>query len=740
MPSLSEILGAAFGGPGVSTKPPLLPPVPNRPGLSTYEPTWRDNITGAIASVLPGSTNSFSGFQRAKDIMSGLDWTGAGSAIDVADAVTSGDPDALAMAAIGAIPGGGAAKKGAKNAVEKAAKELPEILSGAVTGAERTAARTEPRVAAAAANSNVQPAELGDVFADAVAKLPEPNPARFGSNKPNVDGTWGDLDRPDLMFEGVPPSQFTPGQWGRYGEAMGAHNIGPADEDAWYASLKPFSNTEGRQFYIPGGLEDKTPFTYWDDLYMKSQGINPATLDEATRTAIHNRTVAGKGEPPEGWRDENIANQFLLGMTSPNNPLTPNEFAVAAAHVKGPEDLKRLAEVSGMDYDKSSNYLGTQKAPAPGTSGSPYSSDDRQAKSLEIMDKTGVGAGSRGGMGVGGSGDWTRISDMAQMMREKPDFFRFKGAGEGGKSHEENWANFVDRIITQVPGLKAKTGAFSAVWQDPAKAGVSAIDRHMLAIIRDNVFETPEAAAKWNADTIKKWNKGAEAFNKDPKNKAKRATITSIDDLAKTPGGTEYFNEEMFKTVNNPAEPKMRTRAGDVSLSVPEHLKPENADYVKEPLHATAMSPGYKRGLQDVSKQAARPGSTGLFSDQWYLWDPQRQRFEPHEVMQPGLIDLQRMSHEQQKEALAAHADAGYLNYGKDEAGKLQPVQPVPFAEGADVPLSAGREKMRQQLRGLNPSRLAAFAATGAVAAGLVEEELARRREESGPRIDRVEG
>ena len=223
---------------------------------------------------------------------------------------------------------------------------------------------------------------------------------------------------------------------------------------------------------------------------------------------------------------------------------------------------------------------------------------------------------------------------MAQMVRKKPDFFRFKGAGEGGKSHEENWANFVDRIITQVPGLKAKTGAFSTVWQDPAEAGVSAIDRHMLAIIRDNVFDSPAAAKKWNTDTIKKWNDSvkkynqeAAKFNKNPKNTAKRTPrkpIASIDDLSTTPGGTEYFNEEMFKTVNNPAEPKIRTQKGDVSPAVPTHLRPENADYVKEPTHAVAMSPGYKRGLQDVSKQAARPGSTGLFSDQWYLWDPQR--------------------------------------------------------------------------------------------------------------------
>ena len=84
---------------------------------------------------------------------------------------------------------------------------------------------------------------------------PVPTPAADvlapATNKPNVDATWGDLERPDVVFEGVQPSEFTPGQWGRFGEAYGGHNIGPMDEDAWYASLRPFSNTEGRQILHP---------------------------------------------------------------------------------------------------------------------------------------------------------------------------------------------------------------------------------------------------------------------------------------------------------------------------------------------------------------------------------------------------------------------------------------------------------------------------------------------------------
>jgi hypothetical protein len=83
---------------------------------------------------------------------------------------------------------------------------------------------------------------------------------------------------------------------------------------------------------------------------MKAQGINPAELDERTRTAIHNRTVAGKGPPPEGFSDANIVNQFQLGMTSPNNPLTPNEFAVAASMVKGRRTYQLPGQLFGHGF------------------------------------------------------------------------------------------------------------------------------------------------------------------------------------------------------------------------------------------------------------------------------------------------------------------------------------------------------------------------------------------------------
>jgi hypothetical protein len=142
MPSLGEILGAAFGGPGIvpandalldASRPRL------KPGMAAHEDSWRDSLTGGIASLLPGSSSSYSQYQRGKDVMSGLDWTGVADAVDAADAITSGDPAALGMAALGALPGVNV--RAEKNLVEKAAKELPEIMANAV---KAPAVRTKP--------------------------------------------------------------------------------------------------------------------------------------------------------------------------------------------------------------------------------------------------------------------------------------------------------------------------------------------------------------------------------------------------------------------------------------------------------------------------------------------------------------------------------------------------------------------------------------------------------------------
>jgi hypothetical protein len=540
---------------------------------------------------------------------------------------------------------------------------------------------------------------------------PQPPRADPGPQQ-QVDGTWGDPSRPDVMFEGVSPHQFSPGQWGRFGKQYGAHNIGPEDEDAWYAGLQEWKTKTGRQIYVPGGDE---PFTYFDDLTMKSQGINPNELTPEQHLAIHNRTVSGKRAPPGGFSDEQIFNQLNLATLSPNNPLTPNEFATAASMSKGPEDIDRIAGAAGPDYDfaKGPSYLGKE---------TPQGEDVRRDLSNQITGRLGIQGSEKGGTGVSGNADYTALVDLAQMMKEKPGFFRFRGAGEGAEAPDQQWANFVDRLMSQQMGLGGKTGSFGAVWQDPEKAATSAMDRHMLTKFRDKVFETPEQSAGWESDLVQKWNAEVDAWKPTKKQKTNpRRKVNDIDSLRKQPGGTNAYTDAIMNYVNKPKKGNVTIAGmqgpGNTNPNVPEHLRPENADWVKQPEKWQALGPAYKRGLGANRESAEAAGATGVFSDQWRVWDKIRNRFEPHEIMQPGLSQLPRMSPEQQAAALKEHADLGYLNYSKDAESNLQPVHPSKFQSGQG--LTPDQKRMRAVLAGLNPSKLAYFVLPLLAGAGL---------------------
>jgi hypothetical protein len=553
----------------------------------------------------------------------------------------------------------------------------------------------------------------------------QPLPEEAGAAQ-QVDALWGDKSRPDVVFEGVEPSQFTPSQWYRFGKHYNSPvPLGPENETAWYASLKPIPDIngnpllreDGQPVLIPGGLMSTEPFTYWDDLFIKAQGINPNKLDVATRSAIHDRMVAGKAPPPGGFTDAQIFNQLLFGLSSPSNPLTKNMFAAVQAGAKGPEDLARIAKAGGTDFQLSSNVMGTKSAPVDkGMPGSPYTPEDRRAGSAAITEATGTAKAEKGGLGTGGSLDYTFASDLAQMMKEKPEYFRFKGAGEGGSTPAENWANFIDRLITQVPGLKAKTGSFGGVWQDPVNAATSAVDRHIMNVTGDKMFKTPKDAERWKKLMVKTWNADAKAWNKANKKGARRPTdLTTIEQVQATRGGADFLTEERFKLVNNPKETKIRTsdspgglEGENINPDVPTHLRPDVLDYAVEPDKAIQMSEDYKRVMNTVAGTGGRSGR-GLFSDQWFIWDPARSRLEPHEIRNPGLESLAPMSERQRAEAFAAHKEAGYL-----AGGKPQPVGQMKFAEG-DTGARVGptnelaTQRLRELLGDLNPSRLALF-------------------------------
>lgn len=468
----------------------------------------------------------------------------------------------------------------------------------------------------------------GSKKSPASGTLPTESPA------PRQDrpATIGEPNQPPVIFRGREPHEFSPEDWRDFGKEHNVRNMGPRHAQKWARDLEPHKTLSGRTVTIPGGVNGEEPFSYYDLLHLKSQGIDPNDLDPAVHQKIHGRMVAAM-QPKGQATPTQIANQMIFGLISPNQPLTPNELALQRTMIKGPADLDRLASMIPYSY----------KDDIPDIK-------QRQEFSRDISQKLGLHASERGGIGASGSANYSDIAEFAQKMRDRPDFFTFDPSKMPGDTPAEKWANHVSRVLNEVRGLKAKTGSLGSVWQSPKDAAISAIDRHMASKLRNNIFSSGEEQRNWESGVVGKYN----ASRPDQK------PVPDIATMLKAPGGRGHFVDHVLGYVNN--LPTMVTRlkkTGEYNPEVPEALR--NVDWVsKEPEKMSAIRGPYVRALEANAEHANEAGQ-GLFSNQWMLWDRIRGRLEPHEILYPGLENAPRMNLPQMKDVTKRHSDAGYM-------------------------------------------------------------------------------
>ena len=454
-----------------------------------------------------------------------------------------------------------------------------------------------------------------------------------GDGGPSVEGTLGQQNQDPVTFMGKQPHELTPAEWAQFGEHHGVANMGPSDSAKWRRSLQRIKTRSGRTMTVPGGINSTEPFSYYDMLHLKSQGIDPNDLDPEVHQKIHDRMISAmqpKGKPS----NIQVANQMMFGMISPNQPLTPNELALQRIMVKGPKDMKTLAEMIPYSYKDDQ----------------PASIKKRQEYSRGITTRLGLHAAERGGLGASGSANYSDIAEFMQKMRDNPEFFTFDPTTTPGNSPSEKWSNHVGKVINEVRGLSAKTGSLASVWQSPKDAAISAIDRHMATKFKDNVFEDPKQQKEWEKKTL-------DAFNVDRKNKDR---VKSINDLLNVQGGRGHFVDSILAHVNTLPTAKTRVKkTGEYNPRVPEALR--NIGWVsREPETMSLISGPYVRALEENQRHANAAGQ-GLFSNQWMQWDRIRGRLEPHEILFPGLEKMPRMSLEQMRRVRDDLSKSGYM-------------------------------------------------------------------------------
>jgi hypothetical protein len=453
----------------------------------------------------------------------------------------------------------------------------------------------------------------------------------FISSKKAVTGSKDLGSNVPATVDGKTVSQWGPDDFSRYGEAFGVDLGRPTP-------LARAPTVGGYEASVPKSFLDGSTPSYWDQLQLKAQGINPNKLEPEAAGTIHDAMVRAVDPKSFGMAPNSVRdfNGFLFGLSSPNNPLTPNQIAMVQSMAKSSDDIGRIAAMTPWTLQEASGIKG-----GPGSM--------RLRLSNEMGNKLGISADPVG-TGTVGSADWTRVSDFAKMMQQRPDFFRFSGV----HNSPEEWEQFIGRVASQVPGLSFKTGSFGGVWQNPTVANISAMDRHMASKYRGVLFSNPKEQRAWEKDLLSSYNSEYGLRGGDK--------VTDIEEMMKMPGGRGMYGERALQVLGNHLEPKVMVKGRDgVSREnprLPPHLR--GVDWVAEPEKALTMSPAYSNALA-ANAESAQQGGRGIFSEQWRVWDPIRQRMEPHENMRPDLQNVGRMTLDQVKQAREAHAASGFM-------------------------------------------------------------------------------
>ena len=596
-------------------------------GISARDTSVRDQIKDKLAVIV--------GRRNADKLLGVGELLGADAPLMLDEArlaYREGRPgEAAATAALAVLPIPGAAKKGIKAAAKgaKASAALAKSKVAAKADAPtKAAAEVDTPITRFASVREGPPPERQ--LARTRIVLPETSPAIPSS----VTGSFDATQNVPVTFRGMSPSEMTSGQMADFGESLGVPNVGPLTPSQSF----PYEGSGGERFAIPGGTEGN--FTLEDMFAIKGAGIDASRIDPELHQAIQRKIMRSMEEPGGALSDARTLSGLTFGYTSPNNPLTPNQFATARLKLGSQEDIDRLVAMR------------------------PFSLTDAVTKgqrgefSDAFTSALGLDSAKKGGLGVRGSVDYSGYTDMLDLFRRDPAFFQ-KGA-------DEDFTTLVQRVASQVPGLSSKTGSFGVAWQP--EAAVSAIDRHMAMRYMDTILSDPKKMEAFKNRALGlAQSRAAKGNKKGPE---------SFDDINES-----ILVESLLSEVGKAPKPKFRTSKGDISPNIPEEFR--SVDFISEPEKLQLMGPTYKDVV--AANEAAMAGSgLQLFGNQWNIWDRIRRRLEPHENMFPGLERLPRMSIDQLRVADKAHALSGHKNYGKDKSGdvvRLKPTRPVDYTK-----------------------------------------------------------
>ena len=449
---------------------------------------------------------------------------------------------------------------------------------------------------------------------------------------------------------------WTSEDWNKYGDKYGVPNMG---------GLSPLEKHGKAE--LPGGVEGT--FTYEELLWIKAANINPEESWTEEEHAEFQRKLSRTLTPSEGDTLSALS-AMTFSILSPNLNLSLNEALHSMIRMRNNEEVAEWAarvpwdvtegevpsrevydRMSDQDKDdmalwyaevvKKRRLKGDQVKVAEWRGKVEKLSDALIAKNLRDYHDDKIKHSyqmQQGALGVGFTSPLSNIAELAQFYQKDPDWFMI---GEG-----ESWYAFTNRLSSQLNGVGTKVAAFGAVWQDPMHAAISAIDRHMARIFRDEIFDQPHKRKEFEQKVFDQWNarhKSAQIEMFPPQ---------SIDEIMQLPGGTGLVTRILMEYVSR--DVRKRT---DVSK--------DDFKFLSDPKKLQLMSREYENALKYNVREAKRL-NLGVFAAQHLLWDRHRRKVEPHHTNFPGLYKLPHRSWPEVKRYVDKLKELGHTGTAKE--------------------------------------------------------------------------
>lgn len=423
-------------------------------------------------------------------------------------------------------------------------------------------------------------------------------------------------------------------------EAERVENFGPAMAETPEVRLSDIKSK--RELAIPGGLEaDAPPMTLADQAKISAQAIDYNDLDPKLALDIHKRLVKSV-DPGADPSQLELMNRLGFGITSGNAPITKNLLEWSQMRPRSEAEIEEWSRYSPV-------YVNEQ-----------LDSVDRNALNRAVNEAYGVQASERGGTGLANTANRQYVSDLAKMLRENEDFFRRKTG--------EMEPLYVERLMNQVRGLGPKTGSLGFAMIEPQTSNISAIDRHIADLTREEIKAHPATRLVYEQQMLNAYN------NAQPK--SRQAALYETARRRAGDAADEIEAEKFRDVVSTPQETKFRdAKTGDIRETIPAHLR-ELPFY--EPDKAAMIGPMYATALRMI-EEGGKPRGIGGFSNQWFDWDYQRSRAEPHAGLNPMATEMPRLTPEEYKLVRDTFSAAGAMNTKKDPStGRLKPFKQTP--------------------------------------------------------------